>query len=488
MFDTNQRTTRSIPSHPAVRFASVSVAFLAGFMLTTLTAEAETPQDIVHDARDSAQRDSAVVHALDQSGADQQDTASPVQIALEPSKTENKPASSDGPSPAVLVAAKSVKPVRLNTLPDDWETAGLDISKAKEVDGKLVQELASGLRVTFTADPNTQNYLTKLYKQYKIPYGGLTLLEPDTGRVIAMISQRHDQPDIGPFALSSHAPSASVFKVITLAALLEDKKLGPNTEVCYHGGRSRLTNKNIEGDPKLDTRCGDLSDAMAWSINSLIAKLAYKHLSQADLDKWAKKFAYNEQIPFEVPVDVSLAESIADRHERSRMAAGFWHSHLSSLHGAMIGAAVQNGGVMMQPTMIEKVETADGKTLLEFEPKVYKRVMKKKTASQLKAMMSRTTKVGTARKYFRFRKEFPGDISTGGKTGTLSRKEPSYLGYTWFVGFGEDKEDSTNTVSVGGLVCNKPLWHIKGPYAASEGIRYAIVSERKKKKAMKSAK
>jgi len=120
MFDTNQRTTRSIPSHPAVRFASVSVAFLAGFMLTTLTAEAETPQDIVHDARDSAQRDSAVVHALDQSGADQQDAASPVQIALESSKTENKPTSSDGPSPAVLAAAKSVKPVRLNTLPDDW--------------------------------------------------------------------------------------------------------------------------------------------------------------------------------------------------------------------------------------------------------------------------------------------------------------------------------------------------------------------------------
>jgi hypothetical protein len=31
---------------------------------------------------------------------------------------------------------------------------------------------------------------------------------------------------------------------------------------------------------------------------------------------------------------------------------------------------------------------------------------------------------------------------------------------------------------VGGLVCNKPLWHIKGPYAASEAIRIYIESKR----------
>ena len=179
-----------------------------------------------------------------------------------------------------------------------------------------------------------------------------------------------------------------------------------------------------------------------------------------------------------------MADIPADDHERARTAAGFWNTHLSPLHGALISAAVLNDGVMMRPTLIQTFESAQGKTLYEFSPRVLRRVVKKATAHKLVEMMSRTTHVGTARKYFRLRNEFPGDIATGGKTGTLSRKQPSYLGYTWFVGFGEGKEKGGPEIAVGGLVCNKPLWHIKGPYAASEAIRVYIEQERKRIKAI----
>ena len=446
-----------------------TVALGMGLSLSALSA-AVTPkaQSAVHQAQRSAARNASAQAALN---------------ALDPDAPPLAPLElSAPPSPEALAAGQLVRAEAPGySVPRDWQEAGLDLSRAETVDGKLVQTLRSGARVTFTVRPEVQAHLEKLYAQYKIPYGGLVVLEPQSGRVLAMISQTAEgEEDLGEVARAPIAPSASIFKIVTIAALLEGEGISPDKEVCYHGGIRSLTEKNIEGDSKRDTRCGDLSDAMAWSINSLIAKLAYANLSAEELTSWAERFGYNAPIPFELEVAPSQFETVEDAHERARSAAGFWHSTLSPLHGAMISAAVLHGGVMMRPSIIESVHDPDGVLIKSFEPEEFKRVMKQSTASTLKKMMSRTTEVGTARKYFRHRRDFPDDILTGGKTGTLSRKQPSYLGYTWFVGYGEASEDEELDVAVGGLVCNKPLWHIKGPYAASEAIRVTIESLRER--------
>lgn len=365
-----------------------------------------------------------------------------------------------------------------------WQALGLSPKRAKIVDGRYVQTLDNGDKVTLTLVPHLQKQLERLYQRNKVPHGGLVLLEPSTGKVLAMVSHnRKDQPEISRFARRAYAPSASVFKVITAAALLEEKKITSKDKVCYHGGRSSLTKRNIEGHPKYDRACNTLSGAVAWSINSIMAKLTYKKLNRQTLNKWATRFGYNHTIPFEVKVDVSHATMPKDKHELSRAAAGFWHTFLSPLHGAMIGASIINDGVMMRPSMVASYADSKGDVLYEFKPKQWRRVVSRKNAKILRAMMDRTTSVGTARKYFRFRKEFPHkDILTGGKTGTLSRKKPSYLGYTWFVGYGQVKDDRSVQVAVGAIVANKPLWHIKGPYAASEGIRLGIQHLLKSKK------
>ena len=427
----------------------LGITFASGFALTALGAQPQSPQAAVGKAHSLAVR-SVAIEAM----------------VASPPKALPKTAA---PSPAAAPSA----------LPKDWAAAGLDISKGKEVEGKWVQTLPSGLRVTMTIDPQVQGRMSALQAQYKLPYGGLVLLESATGRVLAMVGHARENQDTGrAFPREVAAPSASVYKVITAAALLEHTGISPTASVCYHGGRSSLSPKNIEGDRRLDTRCGTLSDAVAWSINSLIAKLAYTHLDLKTSNRWAHKFGFNQPIPFELEVGQSQAESLPDRHERARQAAGFWHTYISPLHGAMIAAAVDNQGVMMQPSLIERVEDAKGKVLLEFKPRRWRRVMKPSTAKTLHAMMKRTASVGTARKYFRHRKDFPRDITVGGKTGTLSRKTPSYLGYTWFVGFGQDDQRASRRVAVGGLVCNKPLWHIKGPWMASEAIRVYMAKKR----------
>lgn len=386
--------------------------------------------------------------------------------------------------PSVETAAQAFQPVEIYSVPVNWEAAGLDPKKGKLEKGKWVQRLQDGSKITYTIDPDLQIRLQKILDRYKVPHGGVVLLEPDTGRVLAMASYTRKDPYLPDIVRKSVAPSASVFKIVTASALIEGKGIVLTDKVCYHGGFSYLTESNIKGNPKLDRRCDrDLGDALAFSVNSIFAKLAYKNLEKEDLEQWARRFGYNRQIPFELPVEISVAEFPDDPIERARSAAGFWHTYLSPLHAAMLGATLANDGVMMQPSLIERYEDPKGRVLLRFEPKVFSRPIQATTAKQLAEAMYKTTWSGTARNSFRFRAEFPSSsVRVSGKTGTLSRKKPSYLGYTWFAGFGErqkgtqesgeDKKEGGGRVAVSGLICNTPIWHIKGSYIASEALRF----------------
>jgi len=364
-------------------------------------------------------------------------------------------------------AASAFAPIELPTVPTNWQAAGLDLSKAERVGDQLVQVLKDGSRIVYTVDPDVQERLEKMLKDNSVAHSGIVLMEPKTGRIKAFVSHTKHTPDIEDIAVKSTAPSASVFKVITAAALIEAGH-DPQKSTCYHGGRSFLSAENIRGNPRKDNVCNSLGPALAWSINSIMAKLAYNQLKKEDLDVWAERFGYNSEIPFELPVEVSTAHFVDDKLERARSAAGFWHTYMSPLHGAMIGGALKNDGVMMQPSLIERYESADGTVLKEFTPTVFRRVMRPETAQILGKLMEQTATEGTARRYFRQRPGFPSNITVSGKTGTLSNKNP-YLGFTWFVGYASDSVTKQD-IAVSGLVCNTPVWRIKGGFAASEAV------------------
>ena len=463
---------RNEPSRPdffrfALCAAGLSCLAVAFTSLSAADAD-EPPQSAVQRAYESAERAAATEGALRR---------------LDPEGNAQASAAGKAHAESIASAAKAFEPVDVPVVPTDaagWADAGLDISKAKQVGDKLVQTLANGTKVYLTIEPSVQEHMEELLEQKHVPHGGVALVEPSTGRVLALVSHTQGSPAVKELARRSKAPSASVFKIVTAAALIESAGVNPNKEVCYHGGYSYLREHHIKDDPARDHKCADLGDALAWSINSIMAKLAYKKLSRQDLRVWAQRFGYNTEIPFELPVERSKADIVADPLERARTAAGFWHTYLSPLHGALIAASVENDGVMMRPTLIDKVVTPAGESLYDFEPRVLRRVMAKKTAKVLGKLLEGTAEYGTARRYFANRAAFPDSVTVGGKTGTLSNKDP-YLGFTWFVGFG--RGSNGKSAAVAGLACNKPKWWIKGHFAASETLRkyYDVLSERAKK-------
>lgn len=349
---------------------------------------------------------------------------------------------------------------------------GLDPRRHRVEDGVTLADLADGSTALLSLHPGLQQHVAEVYARYEVPSGALVAMEPASGRVLAYYSHG-GEPRSGDLARDPSPPAASVFKIVTAAALV-DAGVDANADVCYHGGSSGLELRHLVDDPARDRSCASLSTAMGGSINSVFAKLADRHLDGQTIERYASAFGFGHALPFDVPTRVSPSEVPNDRLERARTAAGFWHMHMSPLHGALIAATVANGGRMPRASLVDEVLDPGGRRAYRTTPSVFRNVVPASTARAVTAMMKTTVSEGTARRSFfdqRGNAFLPG-IEVAGKTGSLTGSEP-YRDYSWFVGFAPADAPE---IAVAALVVNEPRWRIKGAYAAREAMRYWLIA------------
>ena len=301
-------------------------------------------------------------------------------------------------------------------------------------------------------------------------FGALVAIEPSTGRVLAF-AEKVGNPKLGiprP-ALSAQHPAASVFKLVSAAALLTEAGIKPSRRVCVHGGRRRLGKREIEGDPRRDRRCRRFGTALGHSDNSVFARLAYTELEPAALARVAEDFGFGGAPDLPWPVEPSTFDLPSDDlHEYARAAAGFWHSKLSPAHAASMTAALANRGVVMRVHHVDTWMAADGSVRYRAEPTATGRVVDKRTAGVLTRMMVETTTKGTARKIFSG-KHWPWrrSLEVAGKTGSLTRRKPTTVAYSWFVGFAPADDPE---IAVAALVANGDRWWIKAGHLARTSL------------------
>ncbi len=326
------------------------------------------------------------------------------------------------------------------------------LSRAVLKDGRYVLEGASPR--TLTIDPRYQRALTALLRSYQVPYGAIAAIEPTTGRVLALAEYSHDAPELRGLPVKAVYPAASVYKIVTGAALLA-AGVSPEESVCYHGGKRRLKPKLLE-DSKRDGLCTTLSRAMAHSTNVVFGKLAKRKLDAKTLRAFSERFGFNTPLDFAQPTDVSVARIPDDTYEMAKTAAGFGEVFLSPLHGALIAAAVANKGVQMSPV------------LFEGEASQRRRILDEATAAALVEMLEKTVTEGTGRRAFRERGRYAlGSHRAIGKTGSIHDKKP-FRDFTWFVG---SVTKESPKVAVAAVVVNGPLWRVHAPYLGREALR-----------------
>jgi cell division protein FtsI/penicillin-binding protein 2 len=320
-----------------------------------------------------------------------------------------------------------------------------------------------GGRAVLTMVPRVQERIEKLLTEYRVPWAAAVLIEPATGRVLAMAEHSQREPASHGLSLQARAPAASVFKIVTSAALLQ-RGFDPDAEVCYHGGRHRVQRNNLADDPRRDRTCLSLASALGHSANVVFAKLADRALDADLLRTSARSLLFNSPIPFPQPVEMSRAEIPEDPFALATTAAGFGPVRLSPLHGALLAAIVANGGMFVAPDVLASVDGAVAPTRPDS-----RRVLDERIATSLASMMRTTVTEGTARQFFRAKRARHSSLQSltvAGKTGSLSETNP-YRDYSWFVGFAPVDRPQ---VAFAVVVMNDRSWRVKAPSVARAAL------------------
>jgi cell division protein FtsI/penicillin-binding protein 2 len=353
--------------------------------------------------------------------------------------------------------------------PEKYDFEGLDLLRLDIRPGRVSAPLPGGRMAELTLDPVVQRAALRIMKKYRVPEAGVVALDPKTGQVLAYASHvaEGEKFDVNARA---EAPAASVFKVVTGAALVEKGGLTHTTEQCYRGGHSMIMADELRDDPDRDKWCATLGIAMGRSLNVVFARLAQKHLTPEDLTEIGGALGFGTSVPFEIKNEASQIAIPDDPLEFARTSAGFWNTSLSPLAAASMVQTIANRGVTLKPTIVRSVVQGN-ETIWKApeKPIVVRHALKPETAEQVAKMMENTVRDGSAYKTFHDRRgtSFLPGINVAGKTGTLTRHKENRH-YTWLVAYApmEDPE-----IVVAALVVNTPQWHIKGPDLARDVLR-----------------
>ena len=370
------------------------------------------------------------------------------------------------PAPAGLVP----KEIAISAQGDDTQvTPGvLGLAAAVEEDGRLVQELGAGRKVFYTVDAGLQSTMSDLVEAYEPPFASVVVMEPATGRILAMVDYASIEELKGqPLSLRAEVPAASIFKIVSSAALRESGRVATDTPVCYSGGRSRIIRRHLRYNPDRDRTCKDLGHALASSSNPVFARLTSRYLDATDVQRTADRFGFNQTLPFLWPAQSGTAKIPTDELELARCSAGFGHTWLSPLHAALLASAVGNQGTMMAPVIVDRIEDS-GESKYTWKPSVLTQATSPEVAATIAKMMVGTTKDGTAAKYFRKANAQLRKIDVSGKTGSLNGKVAGKVWhFSWFVGFAPAVNPQ---VAVAVMVANEPRWKVKSTYLAREAF------------------
>lgn len=322
----------------------------------------------------------------------------------------------------------------------------------------------------YTLSPLHQQKIEKLLQSYRPDYGAFVALDAVTGKVLVMASYTRDKSEGEPavnLTLKASFPAASIFKIVTAAAALDQGVLSADTIIPFNGAYHTLYRRNVT-DQKVGrwTRQITLRDAFAKSVNTVFGKIGMYVLEPLQLQDYAERFQFNKSIASDIPVEQGQVQLPGDgAWGFAELASGFNRvSSMSPLQGALIASAVANDGIMMDPFIVEDLSLADGAVLYQAQPASSSVTMKAETASELRTLMRETVVTGTSRAAFRtlLRKPAYRELEIGGKTGSLRGLSPKGK-CDWFVGYVRGTE---NRIALAALTVNEDKWRVKASYLA----------------------
>jgi len=324
---------------------------------------------------------------------------------------------------------------------------------------------ASPLRVEYTLDAELTRAVFRVLRNGRVKLGHVIVLDPATGRVLSYAST-----DIDRFPPTRSYPAASLVKVITAAAALDQAPSIANLPCRFRGSPYRLTPARL--DPPKVGNTVSLRRALATSNNQCFAQLAVHAVGERPLMEAISRFGWlAEPAPAHAAGSADPGE---DRYDFGKLGCGLAGCRITPLHAAQLAATLARGE-LVAPRWIERVVDAEGRELPLSDSAAPRRVLSPELAAELRGMLVETTRSGTARRAFRKRNGRPllGEVQVAGKTGSLSGKNPGGR-YEWFIGAAPAAEPR---IAVAVLLVQGELWWRNASQIAAEVLRVVFCTD-----------
>lgn len=278
--------------------------------------------------------------------------------------------------------------------------------------------------------------------------GAVVVMEPSTGKILAMVSK----PDYDPSPASLDIqwkslvadtneesclvnratqglyPPGSTFKILTTLAYM--RQTDDTSKFSYQCSGTEKQDgivvncyrNHVHG--KLN-----LQNAFAKSCNSCFAFLGTK-LNIKEYRKVCESFFFNTKLPTKMVHNKSsfVLNNNSNKEEIMHTAMGQGKTQITPLHAAMIVSTIANKGVMMQPYVVEKLESNNGAIVRETKETAAGTLMTEEEVKELTTYMKEVVRSGTATSLSSL--SYP----VAGKTGS-AEYDATKNSHAWFLGF-----------------------------------------------------
>ena len=308
-----------------------------------------------------------------------------------------------------------------------------------------------GGHIVTTLDPFIQ-YSAKKHLQWSLDYnnassGQVLVMNPKNGDILAMVSLPDFNPNDWLNSLHSQRKNTtitdvyepgSIFKIITMAAVLEEGIVTPGSIITVPETLSvydRVISEAHEREEE-ETDQKSVSEILHYSLNVGTALLSQK-LGDVRLYKYMKQFGFGQKTEIELPGESrGLLRPVSEWSKVDGCMMSFGQGiAVTSIQMAAAVAAIANNGVYMKPRIIHHLSDHSFLRIKGIPQQQRSRVLRSETARTLTTMMTGVVTEGTAKNI-----RIPG-LSIAGKTGTAQKAKTSGRGYekgayiASFIGF-----------------------------------------------------
>ena len=329
-----------------------------------------------------------------------------------------------------------------------------DAQFVDQINALITGQNPKGASVELTIDPVVQQ---AAWDALGSNTGAIVAIDPKTGAILAMVSKESYDPNV----LASHESTqvvidrykellanpnkplinraiggdlyhpGSIFKIVMTAAALSGGDYTPESEFP-NPGTLQLTGtntfiSNAEGGSCGGGAAASIATALRLSCNIPFAQLGAA-MGEDRIRDMAESFGFGKKISIPMTSTASIYPRGMDSAQLELSSFGQFDDKVTPLQMAMVSAAIANGGVLMQPTLIERVTSPDLRDIQTFSPQEFSRPVSPEVAATMTQMLVNGVSNGAASNA-----RISG-VDVAGKTGTAENGEGQ--AYTlWFTGF-----------------------------------------------------